>query len=90
MIRDMGKSAKWRVMSEAGEQLVRVQSAYHSGRVRLFVDEVLIWNREEGYALWDDPSVIHDFQIDSLACQLNFRGANPCLFVAGQEQELAQ
>jgi hypothetical protein len=55
----------------------------------LFVDEVLVWNREDGYALWD-KGLKHNFEIDNRACQLVFQAANPHLFVAGQEQQADQ
>ena len=83
----MGESVKWRVATHAGERIVRVQSAYHSGRIRLFVDEELVWNREDRYALWDSEPVSHDFQVGNLNCNLVIKGACPQLVIDGRELE---
>ena len=80
----MGKSVEWRVTTNAGERVVRVQSALHSGRVRLFVDETLVWQRDYAAPLWDE-SFEHVFQLDDKEYLLTSIAAIPRLVLQSQE-----
>lgn len=80
----MGATVSWQVATPHAHQ-VRVQHAYHSARVLLYVDDRLILDRRDGEVLWD-AGFEYEFHIDNARCSLHIGAAGCQLRVNGQIQ----
>lgn len=52
---------------------VEVQHAIHSGRVKIKVDGVTVFSREDGECIWD-AGLQHEFTVDGKTCRMGLRG----------------
>lgn len=80
----MGATLAWNIKTPE-EHTVRVQHAFHSPRVLIYVDDRRILNRREGEVLWD-AGFQYEFEVDGVPCRLEIEGICQ-LWVDGQLQE---
>jgi hypothetical protein len=80
----VGATLSWQIQTPQPHK-VRVQHAYHSARVLLYVDDRRILNRRNGEVLWD-AGFEYEFHVDEARCRLRIGGAGCQLLVNGQVQ----
>ena len=80
----MGATRSWHIETPV-PHAVRVQYALHSGRVLLYIDGCLSFERRGGNANWDEPFE-YEFVVENIPCKLLVTGIDCHLWMDGRLQ----